>query len=225
MWFRKTKAQENKVYLLKTIDDQKKEKNDFLRFLKELAEIALKFATAGGLIIGLSQIHIQLNTLTTQKKDKVMQLFFKQYEEEDNISKIRSNLYSDFDSSGAYEMLKELEKEDTDTAKREYANFINRFINEDSNTRYQEMLLLTNFYNSIASCVEFNLCDRKTAEVLFQVEGKTFFENYHPFFCTIDEKWNDKLLQYKSVKFYNLYYKNGTKSFYELFCNMQDRLS
>lgn len=186
--------------------------NNFLSHFKEIAEISLKFATIGGLIIGLSQITIQLST---QRKDKVMQLFLKQYEEDAKISKIRSDLYRDFDFSKAHEILDET---NDNTLKDEYEKFIRTFTKEDKD-RYQKLLILTNFYNGIASCVESKLCQKETAKVLFQKEGKNFFQNYYPFFCHLNNRWEDELIERDSVEFYNLLYEN--KTFYENFCSVE----
>ena len=189
-----------------------KETNRILNSLKQITEIGLKLTAVGGLIIGLWQISIQLST---QRKDKVMQLFLQQYEA--GVSEIRSNLYRDFDLSKAYEVLQE---KDTDTVKKNYKNFMIQFTKNNKDS-YQQMLILTNFYNGIASCVESDLCEPKTAKALFETEGRNFFENYHPFFCDIQNRWKDELIEPYSVEFYNLKYKNETNKPWWLFLQQE----
>ena len=184
------------------------ETNRVLNSLKQITEIGLKLTAVGGLIIGLCQINIQLST---QRKDKVMQLFLQQYEA--GVSEIRSNLYRKYDLSEAYEVLQE---KDSDTVKKNYKNFMIKFTKNNKDS-YQQMLILTNFYNGIASCVESNLCEPNTAAALFKTEGRNFFANYHPFFCDIQNRWKDELIEPDSVEFYNLKYQSETNNPWWLF--------
>lgn len=182
------------------------EPNSFLKSFKEITQIGLMFTAVGGLIISLWQIPIQLST---HRKDKVMELFLKQYEVK--ISEIRSGLYRDYNLSGAYEILKDKDKA---TLKKEYEEFMIKFSKngKEGKDKYKNMLILANFYNGIASCVESDLCDQKTGEVLFKTEGRVFFENYYPFFCDQEIKWHDKLVESDSINFYDLKYpKNKSK--------------
>ncbi len=177
--------------------------------------------------MGLYQINLQLSV---QRKDKVMQLFLKQYEDKANISEIRNNFYRDFDRSNAREVLvknqkeynnelnniktknkqeinkrkEKIDEEYEKKIKKEYKEFVINFIIKENNDRYKNLLILTDFYNGIASCVESGLCDEKVAKNLFKDEGARFFKNYNPIFCHFKTRWKDSLIKGDSAKFYEI---------------------
>lgn len=164
---------------------------------KTITEIGICITTVIALIMGGIEFK---NQLRTQKEEKVMQLLLKQYEEELNISKIRSSLHRDFDLSNAREILGK--KVNDDIARKNYRDFMEKFI-IDNKDRYENVLVLTDFYNSIASCVESKLCDKNIAVNLFQQEGNDFFGNYSPFFCYQNSEWGNTLIKEYSLDFYS----------------------
>ena len=203
--------------------------------IEKTVDLITKIGTIGAGIFAVVQLNSQLNM---QRKDQNMQLFIKQYEDEKNIGEIRSNLYNNFDLSNAYNILTE-----EVFAKEKYQGFIIKEFaennTEESQDRYQKILILANYYNGIASCVESNLCDKETAKVLFKTEGSLFFKNYYPFFCHLNQRWQDRMVTLESIEFYgleyepekdeakkdffplNLFFPPQKKSYYEYVCRTQ----
>ena len=179
---------------------------------KSIAEISIAVTAFLGLTLGIVELSHQRKI---QQKEQVMKLFLKQYEGEQNIIGIRNDLYQDLGINKADKVLKILKNEEKnqDVMINEYENFMREFTID----RAKKLLILTDFYNGIASCVESELCDREAAIPLFQRQGEVFFENYYPFFCHLYDQWEDKVIQEDSVKFYRFDYEQS--------CSHSDKLA
>lgn len=193
------------------------DKRKILKFVSEKLHINVKCAIVAGLF-GLSQVAGEINVQkVTHQKEQVMQLALKQYEESESINKIRGSLYRDFSSDKAHEILISPDN----NVKEKFKSHVIK-ITKENPVKYQNVMILTNYYNSIASCVASQLCDRETAERLFHDQGSTFFKNYWPLFCDIDEKWKDRLIENDSSVFYT-FGKHGTKKdYYEALCKSKN---
>ena len=154
-----------------------------------------------GLIVGIipSWIAGSMNlghNRQIQREAKTIEFSTIKHEKDSTIGEAINDLNIDFDLSEAREILKNGKVE-------EYTDFTKSFTLNDKD-RYKKMLNITDYYNSIASCVESQLCDSDIATNLFKTEGANFFQNYYPFFCHFLDRWEDSLIKDNSVEFYGI---------------------
>ncbi|MGK7945883.1 MAG: hypothetical protein AB4058_15580 [Microcystaceae cyanobacterium] len=97
----------------------------------------------------------------------------------------------------------------------EYHNFVIKFTKENQ----EEVEIIGDFFEKLASCVASNLCDQETALKLFGSQGKDYFVRFYPYYCQKQQKWQDPRI---GTLFEEVYYDNKKEGT----CNyMSDTLS
>ena len=62
---------------------------------------------------------------------------------------------------------------------------------------------LMGFYEDVAFCAVWDLCDVGLTRQFFENRGRTFFRKYYPYICRLREKWNDETIWREAEFYYN----------------------
>jgi hypothetical protein len=59
------------------------------------------------------------------------------------------------------------------------------------------------FFDRVATCVDFGMCNKEIIDTFFLKAGQIFFRKYYPYVCDLRAKWRDNTIWSVTELYFN----------------------